>query len=47
MRSLPNDLLLYARTLAYIFAIGRDLDPEVNLMKLALPSLLRFLAQKE
>jgi ubiquinone biosynthesis protein len=44
---LPNDLLLYARTLSYVFAIGRDLDPEVNLMKLALPSLLRFLAEKE
>jgi hypothetical protein len=44
---LPNDLLLFARTLSYVFAIGRDLDPEVDLMKLALPSLLRFLAQKE
>jgi ubiquinone biosynthesis protein len=44
---LPNDLLLTARTLSYVFAIGRDLDPEVDLMKLALPSLLRFLAQKD
>lgn len=44
---LPNDLLLYARTLSYVFAIGVELDPEVDLMKLALPQLLRFLAQKE
>jgi ubiquinone biosynthesis protein len=41
---LPNDLILYARTLATVFALGRDLDPAADLMKLALPSLLRFLA---
>ena len=41
---LPNDLLLYAKTLAYVFALGAELDPDVDLMKLSLPALLRFLA---
>ena len=44
---LPNDLLLFAKTLSYVFALGAELDPEVNLMKLALPPLLRFLAEKD
>lgn len=44
---LPNDLLLYAKTLSYVFALGAELDPEVDLMKLALPSLLLFLAEKD
>ena len=44
---LPNDLLLYARTLSYLFALGRELDPELDLMRLALPYLLRFLAERE
>jgi predicted unusual protein kinase regulating ubiquinone biosynthesis (AarF/ABC1/UbiB family) len=43
---LPADLLLYAKTLSYVFALGEDLDPEVDMMKLSLPHLLRFLAQK-
>lgn len=42
---LPNDLLLYARTLSYLFALGAELDPDVDLMRLSLPYLLRFLAQ--
>ncbi len=42
---LPNDLLLYARTLSYLFALGRELDPELDLMRLALPYLLRFLGE--
>ena len=41
---LPNDLLLYARTLSYLFALGEQLDPELDLMKLSMPYLLRFLA---
>jgi len=44
---LPNDLLLYARTLSYLFALGEELDPEVDLMKISTPYLLRFLAEKE
>jgi len=41
---LPNDLLLYARTLSYVFSLGRELAPDVDLMKLTVPWLLRFLA---
>jgi len=44
---LPNDLLLYAKTLSYLFALGAALDPEVDLMKIAVPYLLRFLAERE
>ena len=44
---LPNDLLLYAKTLSYLFALGESLDPEVDLMKITLPYLLRFLAAQE
>jgi predicted unusual protein kinase regulating ubiquinone biosynthesis (AarF/ABC1/UbiB family) len=43
---LPADLLLYAKTLSYVFALGEALDPEVDMMKLSLPHLLRFLAQE-
>jgi predicted unusual protein kinase regulating ubiquinone biosynthesis (AarF/ABC1/UbiB family) len=42
--ALPTDLLLYAKTVAYLFALGRELAPEVDVMKLAAPFLLRFLA---
>ena len=42
---LPNDLLLYARTMTYLFSLARELDPEADVMKLCLPQLLRFLAQ--
>jgi predicted unusual protein kinase regulating ubiquinone biosynthesis (AarF/ABC1/UbiB family) len=44
---LPNDLLLYAKTLSYLFGLGRDLAPEVDMMKLSVPYLLRFLASPE
>jgi ubiquinone biosynthesis protein len=44
---LPNDLLLYAKTLSYLFALGRDLDPEVDMMQLSLPYALRFLAERD
>ena len=41
---LPNDLLLYAKTLSYLFALGERLAPEVDLVKISLPYVLRFLA---
>jgi ubiquinone biosynthesis protein len=44
---LPNDLLLYARTLTYLFALGEKLAPEVDLMKVATPHLLGFLARSD
>ncbi len=44
---IPVDLLLYAKTLSYVFSLGYELDPDVDMMKLCLPSLLRFLAAKE
>jgi len=44
---LPNDLLLYARTLSYLFGLGRELAPEVDLMQIVTPYLLRFLAEKD
>ena len=44
---LPVDLLLYAKTLSYVFSLGAELDREVDMMKLCLPSLLRFLAEKD
>ena len=44
---LPNDLLLYAKTLSYVFALGADLAPEVDVLKLSLPYALQFLAQKD
>jgi predicted unusual protein kinase regulating ubiquinone biosynthesis (AarF/ABC1/UbiB family) len=42
---LPNDLLLYARTMSYVFGLGQELDPDVDMMRLCLPPLLQFLAQ--
>jgi predicted unusual protein kinase regulating ubiquinone biosynthesis (AarF/ABC1/UbiB family) len=44
---LPNDLLLYAKTLSYLFALGAELAPEVDMMKLTVPWLLRFLSARE
>ena len=44
---LPNDLLLYARTLSYLFTLGMELAPEVDLMKLTVPWLLRFLTERD
>jgi ubiquinone biosynthesis protein len=43
---LPHDLLLFAKTLSYMFALGADLDPDADLMKLSLPYLLQFLAAR-
>jgi predicted unusual protein kinase regulating ubiquinone biosynthesis (AarF/ABC1/UbiB family) len=45
--ALPSDLLLYAKTLSYLFALARELAPEVDPMRLSVPHLLRFLAQRD
>ena len=44
---LPNDLLLYAKTMSYVFGLGAELAPEVDLMKVSLPHLLRFLGERD
>jgi ubiquinone biosynthesis protein len=44
---LPNDLLLYAKTMSYLFSLGDELAPEVDLLKISLPHLLRFLAERD
>jgi hypothetical protein len=33
--------------MTYVFALGAELDPQVDMMKLTLPYLLQFLAQRE
>ena len=43
---LPNDLLLYAKTLSYLFALGAELDPSVDLVQTTVPYLLKFLARE-
>ncbi len=43
--ALPNDLLLYAKTLSYLFGLGAELAPGVDMMKLTVPWLMRFLAE--
>lgn len=45
--SLPNDLLLYAKTLSYLFALAREIAPDVDPMPLTVPWLLRFLAKRD
>ena len=44
---LPNDLLLYAKTLSYVFALGVTLAPEIDLVKTSLPYLLQFLGGRD
>lgn len=44
---LPNDLLLYAKTLSYLFALGAELDPEVDILRISTPYLLQFLAGRD
>ncbi len=44
---LPHDLLLYAKTLSYLFGLANQLDPRVDMMKLCLPYLLQFMAAQE
>jgi predicted unusual protein kinase regulating ubiquinone biosynthesis (AarF/ABC1/UbiB family) len=41
---LPADLLLYAKTVTYVFALGANIAPDVDVMKLSAPYLLKFLA---
>jgi ubiquinone biosynthesis protein len=45
--TLPTELLLYAKTLSYLFGLARELAPEVDPMPLTVPWLLRFLAVRE
>jgi predicted unusual protein kinase regulating ubiquinone biosynthesis (AarF/ABC1/UbiB family) len=44
---LPNDLLLWAKTLSYLFALGEHLDPGADLVRTTVPYLLRWLAQRD
>jgi ubiquinone biosynthesis protein len=44
---LPQPLILYAKTLSHLFALGAELAPDVDVLKLSLPHLLRFLATPE
>jgi len=44
---LPADLLLYAKTVSYVFALGAAIAPDVDVMKLSLPYLLQFLAKAD
>lgn len=44
---LPHELLLYAKTLSYLFGLAELLDPDVDMMKLCLPYLLQFLATRD
>ncbi|MEN8158775.1 MAG: AarF/UbiB family protein [Myxococcota bacterium] len=44
--TLPSDLLLYAKTLSYLFGLARELAPGVDPMRLCIPPLLRFLAER-
>jgi predicted unusual protein kinase regulating ubiquinone biosynthesis (AarF/ABC1/UbiB family) len=44
---LPHDLLLVARTLAGVFALVDELSPGLDPMPIALPFLLRFLAERD
>ncbi len=41
---LPTELLLWAKTLSYLFALGAQLDPDADLTRTTLPYLLRWLA---
>ncbi len=45
--ALPSNLLLYAKTVSYLFHVGRELAPELDLMQATVPYLLRFLAEKD
>jgi len=44
---LPNQLLLYAKTMSYLFALGDQLAAGVDIMRISVPYLLRFLAERE
>jgi ubiquinone biosynthesis protein len=45
--TLPTELLLYAKTLSYLFALAREIAPDVDPMPLTVPWLLRFLAVRD
>jgi ubiquinone biosynthesis protein len=44
---LPAELLLYAKTLSYLFGLAREIAPDIDPMPLTVPWLLRFLAVRE
>jgi predicted unusual protein kinase regulating ubiquinone biosynthesis (AarF/ABC1/UbiB family) len=44
---LPNELLLWAKTLSYLFALGEQIDPGADLMRTTVPYLLRWLAERD
>jgi ubiquinone biosynthesis protein len=44
---LPNDLLLFAKTVTYVFSLGAELAPDVDMVRLCLPYLLQFLAEQD
>jgi ubiquinone biosynthesis protein len=44
---LPTDLLLYAKTMSYLLALGQEMAPEVDVIRLSVPYLLTFLATKD
>ncbi len=44
---LPNDLLLYAKTMSYLLALGQEMAPDVDVMRLSVPYLLQFLAAQD
>jgi ubiquinone biosynthesis protein len=44
---LPNALLLYAKSMSYLFALGEQLAPDVDIMRISVPYLLRFLAERD
>lgn len=44
---LPNDLLLWAKTLSYLFALGDQLAPDADLVRTTLPYLLRWLVERD
>ena len=44
---LPADLLLWAKTLSYLFALGAQLDPGADLVRTTVPYLLRWLAERD
>jgi predicted unusual protein kinase regulating ubiquinone biosynthesis (AarF/ABC1/UbiB family) len=44
---LPNDLLLFAKTVTYLMSLGHELAPDVDMVRLCLPYLLQFLAEKD
>ena len=44
---LPNDLLLFAKTVTYVFSLAAELAPDVDMVRLCLPYLLQFLAEKD